>query len=575
MNRIRLIGAAAASCVLAGASFGQQGVFSGFRSDRYVTADVTGVLLSLEAGRLDGDTRMDALLRTSTTLALVHGPSLFESYSVFGAGSTSSAVVQGSAEDYVVAADADGLKIWAWSPSTHSMQATLVAEGWANATSVRALSSEGEVTVYGISSDQKTILRGAWDGASWTDESPIETKEVLRQVAPFDLDGDSQVECAVVSSIGFYVIKADGSVLGDSNAPEVGGGEFLLRVPESNGSDSMLYAIPVGGYTYMSVFSGTGFEPSLGLSDSFVDVQAADWDNDGELDLLWTSATSQNTWILYGRHITQSPVDQRFDLDLSAPTVVIPHSAVGEYLVPTGAALPFQFKAVADFDFDGGADIFAGTNDPTREFKLSFIQGDSHSVEAPTVEACSDESTGERIQCPTEAITDPASGLIVGRAFDWSVFAPRQYSIPGTEPTHLEIVCYLQTGFSPFQSSPSPNFVAAAPVLAPIFKPLSTGDFSQVGFDVLVGQAWTANLVYHFAVSPVRQANGVVTHRGPTRVIVFFDDASLASLAAPTTAAEQIPIGYQWPSTRAVSGGVNERPVIRPTPPTEPPSGGG
>jgi hypothetical protein len=566
-----------ASFALAGFCLGDAALgqceFRGWRSDLQLTSDVPGIPLALETGRLNGDLRLDALLRTSETLALVIGPAMFEAYSPFGAGSTAAAVVPGALGDRVVACDADGLKIWCWSTLAGGFNACPVASAsdWRGATALQVVPRGSQLAFVALAANGKRLLRGIWNGATLQDEAPIVVGESVRSFAALDFSGDFQHEYALVSAAGLRVFDSAGRALPGAQWPQFGGGERLLRVPSNAGGERVAYLFESNGATHLAVLSSWGVEPCQVVRGPIADWKLADWDLDGALDLLLTSAEEPLTFVLYRDRFT----DNGFTFDFDSSDVwAIPHGPSVAELEAHEAPRLLACSTPGDFDFDGDVDLLgaASAQDGGQaEFALSLVRGDRHDdrQQRPWIGGCSYDPWSGSMDCPVTPLFDDKSGAHIANRFDLDFrLSAAPLACTGVAPTHLEVLCYLQDDFSQFHSSaPEPNYVDAWPAAAALFALPGLPCLFTPGVEVPIAGRDDERLVYHFAASAVRIENGVVTRRWPTEIALHRRDTKLNLELAALLAGERIELGPGDGSSPALSGGVNERPVIRPTRP--------
>lgn len=554
-----------------GSNAAGQDFYSGWCSDLQLTSNVSGSIVSLQAGRLNADARMDALIRTEDSLVLAFGPGMFESFLPFGSDSTSCTVLPGSAHDSVLACDAAGLKLWTWgqpSSGPATMQSvTLSNAGWGDAAQLQVIPEGSGYGVAAVTVSGDEILRGWWSGTAWTDLTPIYFEGGVRQLAVIDLDRNQPgLDYAVVSEYGFIIVDGNGASLDGVSLGAPGAGEKLVRIPEANG-DRVAYFFPHAGYSAMTVVSETGFEPPLFLADTYGDFALADYDLDGRQDLLIGSATSPYTWIL-------SRVDalNTFDIDLEK-CWYIPHDPVNEYGLVAGNGRILPLHAVADFDFDGDLDVLAATPEAGWDFPLSLFRGDAVNERdlLPSVIPCLSEP---EYHCQVQYELEPGTGAEVAALFDFEVNCGESLS-EAQPPTHLEVLCYLQRGFTQFHGEPPVNYVAPTPEIPEYFELIGTSSSVTAAFSVPVaGQGPVQELVYHFALSPVRMQNGLVTRRWPTAIGLYADDVLTHASIGASVSTESIPLAVSG-TWDGLSGGINERPSIRPTPPPPPqPTGG-
>jgi hypothetical protein len=573
---------ALAALCLAGAASAQT-AFRGWRSDLQVTSNVPGEPLALDPLRLGGDHGLDALLRTSETLARVIGPATFEAYVPFGAGSTAAAVVPRALGDRVAACDAEGLKIWCWSPLKGGFNACPVASAsdWRGATDLQVVPRGAQLAFVALAADRKRLLRGSWDGAKLEDEAPIVIGETVRAFAALDFVGDLELEYAVLSAAGLRVFDSSKPLAG-AHWPQFGGGERLLRVPSSAGAEKLAYLFESNGASHLAVLSSLGAEPSQVVRGPIADWKLADWDLDGDLDLLLTAAEEPLTFVLYRDRIADNGFT--FDLDPSA-VWAIPHGPSAAKSKGGAGPRLLACSALGDFDLDGDVDLLGAArarDGGQNEFAFSLVRGDRHDDRQlrPWIGGCSFDPWSGSMDCPVTPLFDATSGAHIANRFDLDFrLSEAPLVCTGVAPTHLEVLCFLQDDFSQFHSSePQPNYVDEAPAVAALFALPALPCVIAPGVEVPIAGRDDERLVYHFAARAVRVENGVVTRRWPMEIALHRRDVKLNLQLAALLPSERIDLApgrganVSAPivadgSSSALSGGVNERPVIRPTRP--------
>ncbi len=565
MNR-RLLTLLAAVAALDSAAHSQSPEYSGWRSDLHVWPDVSGTARSLEPGRLNGDTRMDALLRTDETLAVVIGPGLFESYSTFGDGSTGATVVAGSTQDSVAAATSSGLSLWSWSSSTGAMVETVLStsSSWQNAVELQSLPHQNGYAIVGLTADRKSIVRRDWNGSSWTEDTHS-VGTVIRSWRLLDFTGDSAHEYAIVTATDFRVLSNTWALISGTSHPQFGGGEQLYRVPGAGaGSDTVAYIFPFGGYWYLSVVDPTGGEPAQFIGGPVADAQVADWNLDGKADLVITSAATPETWILHRDRVQNSP--WRFQAD-PASVYHVPHSS--SLFESGGPDRMLTQTALADFDFDGDVDLLGvALVDQTAGLSLFRNTPRNEDDLRPRLSVpsqCQDTSD----LCAMTPIVAQGTNEVIAMQFDFEIDNPDPLA-SGAAATHLEFLCYLQDEFQPFYPSAT-LFVDTAPTLdTHLSIPGGNPAVSTYTFMVNVQGRYDPALAYNFAISAIRKVNGVIVERGPTTVSVL----SQTAFVLPQSGSQPFaPEFVRFSGGGGLPEGGNERPTIRP--PSGGSSGGG
>ncbi len=561
-----------AAALLASAAAAQSPTFSGWRSDLHLWTEISGTAQSLEPGRLNGDTRMDALLRTNDTLAVVIGPGLFESYSTFADSPTGATVVAGSTQDSVAAATSSGLSLWSWSSSAGAMVETVLSTSasWQNAVELQSLPHTSGQAIVGLSADRTSIVRGVWTGSSWTAESTINVDVVVRSWSLLDFTTGSGHEYATVSANGFTVFDNAGNEVATPLA-EFGGGEQLYRVPGATaGKDVVAYIFPFSGYWYLSVVSLQSSptiayvaEPAQFIGGPVADAQIADWDLDGKADLVITSANTPETWILHRERVANSP--WLFQAD-PASVYHVPHSPDED-----GPSHMLTKTALADFDFDGDVDLL-GVSQVEGASGLSLFRNTPRNENArrPRLNVSSSCTNDPSGLCMMTPIIDLDTDEVIAMQFDLDLYNPAPLA-SGAAATHLEFLCYLQDEFQPFYPSAT-LFVDTAPTLdTHLSIPGGSPSTSVYTVTVNVAGRYDPALAYNFAISAIRKVNGVIVERGPATVSVLSETTFVPPQSGPQPFSPEFirfgdgPIG--------LPEGGNDRPVIRP--PGGSPSGGG
>lgn len=568
-----LLRTSVAAALLASAAAAQSPTYGGWRSDLHLWTEISGAEQSLEPGRLNGDTRMDALLRTADTLAIVIGPGLFESYSLFAESSTGATVVAGATQDSVAAASSSGLSLWSWSSSAGAMVETVLSTSasWQDAVELQSLPHTSGQAIVGLSADRTSIVRGVWTGTSWTAESTISVDVVVRSWSLLDFTTGSGHEYAVVTANGFTVFDNAGDEIATPLA-QFGGGEQLYRVPGATaGKDVVAYIFPFSGYWYLSVVSLQSSPTIAYVAESaqfiggpVADAQIADWDLDGKADLVITSANSPDTWILHRERVANSP--WLFQAD-PASVYHVPHSSsVNEQGAPDRLLTK---TALADFDFDGDVDLLgvALVNEATgiSLFRNTPRNEDDLRPRLVVGSGCSDTPD----LCAMTSIVDLDTNAVIGMQFDLDIDNPDPLP-SGAAATHLEFLCYLQDEFQPFYPSAT-LFVDTAPTLdTHLSIPGGNPAVSTYTFMVNVQGRYDPALAYNFAISAIRKVNGVIVERGPATVSVLSETAFVLPQSGPQPFAPEF---VRFDGGGGLPEGGNDRPVIRP--PGGSPSGGG
>ena len=182
-------------------------------------------------------------------------------------------------------------------------------------------------------------------------------------------------------------------------------GSFPFPVDWDGDEDFDLLLGTMGGRVMLHRNEGTSAEPSisktgvplsaggepLSVPGAHAAVVAADWDGDGDLDLL--SGSEQGGVYLFRNEIGPGGTDLAV-----AETLVAPPQHRGEILLASGADLPVGIRtqiAVADWDGDGKLDLLLGDRLLTRNLR-NDLSADERAEVAPLVRAHAEAVTAVR-----------------------------------------------------------------------------------------------------------------------------------------------------------------------------------
>jgi hypothetical protein len=279
---------------------------------------------------------------------------------------------------------------------------------WSGALRVRAanLDGSGRSDLVGVASDGQTLLLAASASGelAFSSLGSFVALGTVLDLVPLQWTAGGAQELAVLTSAGVFVHSTSGALLA-SYASALPGGT-IARIAQSGTSTDRIawttaYSTTLGQSLY--TLSPGGIDGELEL-DPFdvVSSQGADFDGDGDDDLMYSHRFSYQLVYVENLRSAQNPYAESFTLD--ATTVIYEVGPDGS--APENVAWP----AVADYDLDGDLDLVFACE---RGQQVRYVRGDriDHGARQPRFVSATYASAGGSLSVQLAApATAPAPG---------------------------------------------------------------------------------------------------------------------------------------------------------------------
>ncbi|MBK7643059.1 MAG: hypothetical protein IPJ19_08400 [Planctomycetes bacterium] len=279
----------------------------------YPSNFVSGSATKIAVGRFTDDLVADGALLCGGNVFLLYAPEHVCSYSRLVGPFTSMTKVDSSAhpgQQMLLASTSAGLSLIEWDPSARVLKssAALADPTWAGATSLQTVHGgvDGGTVVCGLSTDGKTVLRVAWDGAHIVTGSSGSVRLPTHPLsfAGLHWNSDSLLDVAYDDGQGLRVLSGTGASLYSSTSacaiPKV------LRFPQASGTDNVVWvttdpATNAESLTVVHSSNGVAEAPIPASGVIVSEIALADVDADGRADLVATFLNVPLAMVFYGQ----------------------------------------------------------------------------------------------------------------------------------------------------------------------------------------------------------------------------------------------------------------------------------
>lgn len=411
------------------------------------TGAMPGEAAVVVTGQLTDDVHPDVAVLQGSNLALLYAAARHDVFLVTPGSFEALALAPGAGAggiDALLTVDAGGLKLFEWNGSALARNAGFPTQSaWIGARDLQVVDHGPALWVAALDAAGTSILRGTWDGSTFTAGPPFAVSGTALSYAILEFDAQRPgAEIAVDSGGGLYVYDAAGARLYDftnfDSTPivrrlvEPGGEEAIVwstALPGGGPGDGMLGVVrngPSGAYH-------ENFLPLPGYRAS--DLALGDWFGNGWPDLLSLSQGDDQARVFANQWAESSSPAYSFYLPAQGQTFQIDASDVHV----GGSERP----AMGGGDLDGDGDmelVLAGHQIGSRSLGVYLADGVDETLLAPQLSQCTD----------TYSETETATEVQVELGF--LVDGPAAQ----TSATHLRVALWVQ----PDAQSPVPAVAA-------------------------------------------------------------------------------------------------------------------
>ena len=419
-----------------------------------------GLLTHSDWGDFDGDRRRDALFLEGGSAGVAFDLGVTFAFAQAAGAHTALCALRdaGADRDELALARADGVELWRWNGQGFTAHSSL-PPAWAGAVRLRAfdLDLDGVNELLGVDAQRAQLLVAQRSGSAWTTVLSLPIQGGARDVVALQWDGDAPLELAVLSEQSVSFFDHDGALLRVLAAPLAGGAIARLQ-RAGQGPDRLAwvgaYAPPQVQWLRTLAPDGTFEHVELGDLGAY-SASAADFDADGDSDLLLTPRLGERLLWLENLHSPGQNAPQTFD--------VAPWSGRVFYLRDGGdasqSAVQAAEPAVADFDGDGDFDIAVGVQQ-TRELVLRLGDWIDEGAQRASVAFGYHEAQAQTVELQFNA---PASTSLAPTHWQLDVWRADSVVVASSSQAvqSLEFAGYFPSNVVVNFSEPGPLFDAA------------------------------------------------------------------------------------------------------------------
>ena len=342
-----------------------QTIYDGARHDVPWRGPAPIAATELKAGRItDGDPLQDAVVLSGTDLVLLHGPGENDAQLHFASGVAAFELWRdGINPSSVMASNATGLEVYAWSASLQAMESLGHASTdirTHNASSLSIIENGGSLRLAGVSADGSTVFCGSLVGNTFSADHSFSVAGQVKAWCYLQWDGSGPLELLVHDANGLNLFDEAGNALWAAPYASTAANPHLTRFRDPNlGADRAVWSTTdTAGAGLLFVLDQRlpAFEPPLAFGPLQVGaLDMFDWNGDGLSDLFLSSSSIREARVLTRQGEAIFPTQNTFTLTESEVFNLHHHTTP----VQTGASLGVG----ADFDLDGDVDLLLVSND--------------------------------------------------------------------------------------------------------------------------------------------------------------------------------------------------------------------
>ncbi len=473
------------------------------------TLGSAGTLSKMRAGDLDGDDRLDVILRGpaapggsvgSYTLLFLLSPAVGAATLLLSDTANDFDFQPGSPAGRIVTVDSTGLKRLAWTgvgPSFFASETVSTATEWLNASLVRVadLDGAGPGDFVGVAADRRTVILRS-DGGAGVQTVLVNTADDVIELLPVQwIQGGGQ-EVAILTSTSLSVCSNAGLILASFTLATPGNSLATVVPVGTAGPDRIAWAVPGSSPTQTWTLSVLR-SASPQVENSFnsftvgaVGLAAADMNLDGDHDLFVTRSGDRKV-----RVFTNGMAQSTATAFATSRTQLISHSS----LLPAGALPNAAMPLLGDFRNRPRPCLLVPVQTATEtRFELFQAQGTT--------------ITSEEAFNGNQSFGAMVNGNNITFSFG---LVPGDYNL---NVTHLQVIAWNQTNAQTALSQYSEGPARLYPISNPQQQPASgIWTVSGVTLPIPGGAAALCSMpVRWLEVRMVRIENDQIVWAGPT-----------------------------------------------------------
>lgn len=322
---------------------------------------IPGTMTRTAWGELTGDLRPDACVLVGNRPVFLFNAGLHHALTDLPATGTEMTCLRGGApdgRDGLLLSSVRGLELWWLSESSQTFEVeALGGAAWKHCLRLRSadLLGDGGRGVVGLRADGHALLLRSEPRDPAT-EVVLPTEDLVHDFVLLQWDGEPGLEIAMHTAAGFRITDL---ALAPLFASPAGGVDDLLAVIRrpDQATDRVATLIALPGARWLFCADKEHSDPGvwIGAIDP-VEMLAADWDADGQQDLLLSQRTTAQLVLFHNRQLEKG---YSFDLDPDDVTLLDPTSdGSGALPAPWNDGVP----SFVDLDADGDADVLHPLN---------------------------------------------------------------------------------------------------------------------------------------------------------------------------------------------------------------------